>query len=100
VINEHLDDLEAVTSTKRACELLGASRATLYRRRTPPRRPAPAPRQAPAEQSTNSRIEKLLDIEDMRRRCAAHDQWMRANPDSTAFNEAWADRNLDELAER
>ena len=25
-----------MTSTKRACELLGASRATLYRRRNPP----------------------------------------------------------------
>ena len=36
----------------------------------------------------------------MRRRCAAHDQWMRAHPDATAFSEAWADRNLDELAQR
>ncbi|MGH9262639.1 MAG: IS3 family transposase, partial [Acidimicrobiales bacterium] len=42
------EDLEAVTSTKRACTLLGASRATLYRRRRPPvirpvgLRPAPA----------------------------------------------------------
>ena len=48
----------------------------------------------------NSWIENLLDIEDMRRRCAAHDQWMRARPDATAFSEAWADRNLDELAKR
>ena len=48
----------------------------------------------------NSWIENLLDIEDMRRRCAAHDQWMRSHPDATAFSEAWADRNLDELAER
>ncbi len=52
------------------------------------------------QQSMNSWIENLLDSEDMRRRCAAHDQWMRAHPDSTAFSEAWADRNLDELAER
>jgi len=52
------------------------------------------------QQSMNSWIEKLLDIEDMRRRCAAHDQWMRAHPDATVFSEAWADRNLDELAER
>ena len=28
------------------------------------------------------------------------DQWMRAHPDATAFSEAWADRNLDELAKR
>ena len=48
----------------------------------------------------NSWIENLLDIEDMRRRCAAHDQWMRAHPDAAAFSEAWADRNLDELAKR
>jgi hypothetical protein len=47
----------------------------------------------------NSWIENLLDIDDMRRRCAAHDQWMRAHPDATAFSEAWADRNLDELAD-
>jgi hypothetical protein len=52
------------------------------------------------QQSMNSWIENLLDIEDMRRRCAAHDQWMRAHPDATAFSEAWGDRNLDELAER
>ena len=36
VIDEHFDDLEAVTSTKQACALLGASRATRYRRRRPP----------------------------------------------------------------
>lgn len=51
-------------------------------------------------QSMNSWIENLLDVEDMRRRCAAHDQWMRTHPDATAFSEAWAERNLDELAER
>lgn len=52
------------------------------------------------QQSMNSWIENLLDVEDMRRRCSAHDEWMRAHPDVTAFSEAWADRNLDELAER
>ena len=52
------------------------------------------------EQSMNSWIENLLDVEDMRRRCAAHDQWMRAHPATAAFSEAWADRNLDELAGR
>jgi len=51
-------------------------------------------------QSMNSWIEGLLDVEDMRRRCAAHDRWMVANPDAGAFTEAWADRNLDELAGR
>jgi hypothetical protein len=52
------------------------------------------------QQSMNSWIENLLDIEDMRRRCTAHDQWMRTHPDATTLSEAWADRNLDELAER
>ena len=28
------------------------------------------------QQSMNSWIEGLLDVEDMRRRCAAHDRWM------------------------
>jgi hypothetical protein len=51
-------------------------------------------------QSMNSWIERLLDVEDMRRRCAAHDQWMLAHPDATSFSEVWADRNIDELAGR
>lgn len=48
-------------------------------------------------QSMNAWIETLLDAEDMRRRCNAHDQWMREHPDVAAFSETWADRNLDEL---
>lgn len=51
-------------------------------------------------QSMNSWIEGVLDIEDMRRRCAAHDQFMASHPDAVAFSEAWADRNLEELAGR
>lgn len=46
------------------------------------------------EQSMNSWIESLLDVEDMRRRCAAHDKWMGGHPDAGAFSEAWADRNF------
>lgn len=30
--------------------------------------------------SMNTRIDKLVEHEDMRRRCAAHDRWMRDNP--------------------
>jgi len=48
----------------------------------------------------NAWIERLLDVEDMRRRCAVHDRWMVAHPDAPAFAEAWADHNLDELAKR
>ncbi len=52
------------------------------------------------QQSMNSWIEGLLDVEDMRRRCAAHDGWMAARPEAVAFAQAWADRNLTELAQR
>jgi hypothetical protein len=52
------------------------------------------------EKSMNSWIEGLLDVEDMRRRCAAHDRFMASHPDAVAFTEAWADRNLEELAGR
>lgn len=52
------------------------------------------------QQSMNSWIEGLLDVEDMRRRCAAHDRFMASHPDAVAFSEAWADRTLDELAGR
>ncbi|MGH3923678.1 MAG: hypothetical protein ACRDTT_12560 [Pseudonocardiaceae bacterium] len=51
-------------------------------------------------QSMNSWIEGILDVEDMRRRCAVHGRWMAAYPEAVAFAEAWADRNLDELAGR
>ena len=55
-------------------------------------------RYAEADQkSMNSWIEGLLDGEDMRRRCAAHERWMAERPQAAAFAEAWADRNLDEL---
>jgi len=47
VIDEHFDELAAVTSTKEACALLGASRATRYRRRRPPVAAPPAPRPTP-----------------------------------------------------
>ena len=50
--------------------------------------------------SMNAWIETVLDAEDMRRRCEAHDHWMREHPDVRAFSEAWADRNLDELTKR
>ena len=56
-------------------------------------------RYAEAEQkSMNSWIEALLDVEDMRRRCDAHDRWLGAHPEAIAFAEGWADRNFDEMA--
>jgi len=52
------------------------------------------------QKSMNAWIETVLDAEDMRRRCEAHDLWMREHPHVGAFSEAWADRNLDELSKR
>jgi hypothetical protein len=48
----------------------------------------------------NAWIESLVDVEDMRRRCAAHGQWMANNPETVAFAEAWADQNLESLPRR
>lgn len=50
--------------------------------------------------SMNSWIEGLLEVEDLRRRCAAHGAWMASHADAVAFSAAWADRNLDDLAPR
>lgn len=51
-------------------------------------------------QSMNAWIEGLLDAEDIRRRCAAHDAFMVTNPAVAAFAEDWANRNLDNLTRR
>ena len=48
----------------------------------------------------NAWIEGVLDVEDMRRRCVEHGQWMADHPEAVAFSEALADGNLDELAGR
>lgn len=50
--------------------------------------------------SMNAWVEELLDVEDMRRRCAAHEEWLATHPQAVAFAEAWADGNLDELTRR
>ena len=52
------------------------------------------------DQSMNSWIEVLLDVEDMRRRCALHEKWLADHPEAVSFSETWTDRNLDELAGR
>jgi putative transposase len=62
VIDEHLPDLEAATSTKRACALLGASRATLYRRRNPPQRPVSPARPEPANKLTEAECQHILSV--------------------------------------
>ena len=52
----------ASTSTKRACALLGASRATLYRRRNPPQRPTPGARPAPPNKLTEAERQHILTV--------------------------------------
>jgi putative transposase len=62
VIDEHLDDLEAATSIKRACELLGASRATRYRRRRPPTAGPQAPRPTPPNALGEAERQHILAV--------------------------------------
>lgn len=62
MIAAHLEPLEEVTSTKQACELLGASRATVYRRRRPPVAGPPAPRPAPPNTLSEAERHKILDV--------------------------------------
>jgi putative transposase len=62
VIDEHFDALEAVTSTKQACALLGVSRATRYRRRRPPLFGPPAPRPVPPQALTERERQHILAV--------------------------------------
>jgi len=59
---EHLPALEAATSTKRACELLGTSRATLHRRRRAPLCGPPAPRPVPPNKLTETERQAVLTV--------------------------------------
>ena len=62
MIDAHFEDLEAATSTKAACELLGASRATRYRRRRPPLAGPPAPRPTPPNALTETECQHVLEV--------------------------------------
>ena len=62
MIEVHFDDLAAATSIKRACHLLGASRATRYRRRRPPVAGPPAPRPAPPNKLTEQERQHILSV--------------------------------------
>jgi putative transposase len=62
VIAETLPPLEEVTSTKKACELLGANRSTVLRRRQPPVLGPPAPRPEPANKLTEAERQKVLSV--------------------------------------
>ena len=62
MIDQHFDGLEAVCSIRRACELLGASRATRYRRRRPPTAGPPAPRPTPPNALSEAERQHILAI--------------------------------------
>jgi hypothetical protein len=49
--------------------------------------------------SMNSWIESVLDAEDMRRRCAAHGEWLRSDPSMAMWAEQSGRRNLANLSE-
>ena len=62
MIAEHLPDLEAVTSLKQACELLGANRSTIQRRRQPPKLGPPKPRPEPPNKLTEQERQHVLSV--------------------------------------
>ena len=62
MIDAHFDELEAATSTRQACRLLGRSRATCYRRRRPPAQGPPAPRPAPPNKLTEPERQHVLSV--------------------------------------
>lgn len=59
---EHLPALVEATSISHACALLGASRATLYRRRRPPLLGPPAPRPAPINKLSEAERQRILTL--------------------------------------
>ena len=62
MIAETLPPLEEATSTKKACELLGANRSTILRRRQPPVLGPPAPRPSPPNKLTEAERQKVLSV--------------------------------------
>lgn len=62
MIDDHFDDLKAVTSTSEACALLGASRATRYRRCRAPVAGPPAPRPAPPNALSETERQHILAV--------------------------------------
>jgi putative transposase len=62
VIAGQLDDLAAVTCVTKACRLLGASRATRYRRRRPPVCGPAAPRPVPANALSEQERDHVLEV--------------------------------------
>ena len=62
MIDDHFEALAEATSTVEACALLGASRATRYRRRRPPPRRPSTPRPAPVNKLTEAERQRVLAL--------------------------------------
>ena len=62
MIDEHFAELVGVTSTARACTLLGKARATHYRRRRPPVLEPPAPRPSPPNRLSEAERQRILSV--------------------------------------
>lgn len=62
MIDTAFADLAPLTSTKRACALLGKSRATHYRRAKPKTARTPAPRPAPANALSDAERAQVLSV--------------------------------------
>ena len=62
MIDEHFAELVGVTSTARACTLLGKARATHYRRRRPPVAGPPAPRPTPPNALSEAERQHVLSL--------------------------------------
>ena len=62
VIDAHHGELATEVGTKRACALLGRSRATHYRRCQAPRPPSPILRPSPPNALSESERQRVLDL--------------------------------------
>ena len=62
MIDDHFDDLAALTCTRRAAELLGRPRASHYRRNLAPLHGPPPPRPTPANALTETERQHVLGV--------------------------------------
>src|SRR5688572_32896134 len=62
MICQTVDELTPIVGTRPACRALGASVATVYRRRRPPQPRPPRPRPAPARALSEVERERVLEV--------------------------------------
>jgi putative transposase len=62
MIEQTVEELTPIIGTRPACRALGASPATIYRRRRPPEPRAPKPRPTPARALTGPERQEVLDV--------------------------------------